>query len=275
MKTHVITLLAALSVAASISQAHELKRIWESAPAFKVPESVLADRARHVLYVSNIDGEPWAKDGRGSIGKLGLDGQVLAAEWVTGLDAPKGLALHGARLYVGDMDTLVVIDVDAGKIIERIAVPGAQGLNDVAVDAHGVVYASDSPGKKVFEVKNGQVRPLLQNLKGPNGVLAHEGGLYLLDGEGLYRVGAAGELTLICDGMSGGVDGVEPVGKGEFLVSCWRGAVHYVKADGTRETLLDTQAQKIYSADIGYDPATRTVYVPTFFGNTIVAYTLN
>ncbi|ACB75210.1 SMP-30/gluconolactonase/LRE family protein [Opitutus terrae] len=274
MKTHVITLLAILGAAAPISQAHELKKIWESAPAFKVPESVLHDRARQVLYVSNIEGEPWAKDGHGSIGKLGLDGQVLAAEWVTGLDAPKGMALHGARLYVGDMDALVVIDVDAGKIIERIAVPGAQGLNDVTVDEHGVVYASDSPGKKVYEVKDGHARPLLQNLKGPNGVLAHNGVLYVLDGEGLYRVADGGQLTLICDGMSGGVDGVEPVGNGDFLVSCWRGAVHYVKADGTRETLLDTQAQKIYSADIGYDPATRTVYVPTFFGNSVVAYTV-
>ena len=52
--------------------------------SFKVPESVYFDKAGKVLYVSNIDGEPWGKDGAGSIGKLGLDGKVIAAEWVKG-----------------------------------------------------------------------------------------------------------------------------------------------------------------------------------------------
>ena len=48
--------------------------------------------------------------------------------------------------------------------------------------------------------------------------------------------------------------------------------MNYVKADGTRELLVDTRADKINSADIGYDAKTRTLYVPTFFKNSIVAY---
>lgn len=274
MKTPLIALLAVLATAVSFAESRSLEKQWESEARFKVPESVLYDRERQVLYVTNIEGEPWATDGRGSVGKLGLDGKVLAAEWVTGLDAPKGMALRGSRLYVGDMTNLVVIDVTKGEIVERIAVPGAQGLNDVTIDGRGVVYVSDSKAKKVYEVKDGVAKAMLEDLKGPNGVLAHEGKLYLLDGEGLYRVEANGTPQLICDGMEGGVDGVEPVGNGDFLVSCWRGALHYVKSDGMRETLLDTRADGIYSADIGYNPETRTVYVPTFYGNTVVAYTL-
>jgi hypothetical protein len=37
---------------------------------------------------------------------------------------------------------------------------------------------------------------------------------------------------------------------------------------------MDTKAQKQNSADIGFDPDTNTVYVPTFFKNTVIAYAL-
>ena len=87
---------ALLLVATAQAQApttHKLTKVWESEAALKVPESVRFDAKRKVLYVSNIDGEPWIADGKGSIAKLGLDGKIIAAEWVTGLDCPKGLAL--------------------------------------------------------------------------------------------------------------------------------------------------------------------------------------
>ncbi|MNY83253.1 hypothetical protein D3C86_2258940 [compost metagenome] len=50
--------------------------------------------------------------------------------------------------------------------------------------------------------------------------------------------------------------------------------IYYVKADGTTEKLLDTSADKTNSADIGYDPAKKIVYVPTFMKNNVVAYQL-
>ena len=102
----------------------------------------------------------------------------------------------------------------------------------------------------------------------PAGLLFHDGSLYLLDGEGLYRVGKDRSLKPLSDGMKGGVDGVENVTDDEFIVSCWHGTIHYVNSDGTREVLLDTHEQEINSADIGYDLKQRIVYVPTFFKNT-------
>jgi hypothetical protein len=38
--------------------------------------------------------------------------------------------------------------------------------------------------------------------------------------------------------------------------------------------LLDTTEQKISSADIDYDSKTKTLYVPTFFTNRVMAYSL-
>ena len=270
-----LALLAFAFVAASAHAAsHRLVRKWETEAQLKVPESVLYDAGRKVLYVSNIDGEPWVNDGKGSIGKVGLDGRIIAVEWVTGLSAPKGLAMRGSRLYVADLTHLVVIDIEKGAIAERIAVPGSERLNDVTLGPDDTVYVSDTTKKRVYAIKDGKPAVYLESLKHPNGLLFHDGSLYLLDGEGLYRVGKDRSLKPLSDGMKGGVDGVENVTDDEFIVSCWHGTIHYVNSDGTREVLLDTHEQKINSADIGYDSKQRIVYVPTFFNNTIVAYEL-
>jgi len=273
-----LMILGALALAATAhadtSNTHKLTKTWESDASLKTPESVYFDAGRKVLYVSNIDGEPWTNDGKGSIAKVGLDGKVIAAEWVTGLDCPKGLALSddGKWLYVGDFGGLVVIDVKAGKIKEKIAVEGGL-LNDVVNDK-GTIYASDSKGKKVYAFKDGKVSVLLDEkvLKGPNGLQVHKGSLYVLDNDSLNRVEKDHSLKVIADGMPGGADGLENVAGDDFLVSVWSGAVWYVKADGTKELLFDGKAEKTSTADIGWDPASKTVYVPTFFKNTVIAF---
>ncbi len=266
--------LATIVASSAHAQSHELVKKWESQATLKVPESVYFDEKRQTLYVSNIDGEPWGDDKQGSIGKVGLDGKVVAAEWVKGLSAPKGMALVGNLLYVGDLTQVVVIDVDKGAIAKRIPVPGARGLNDVAAAPNGTVYVSDSNTKKVFAIEGGTPKVLLQDLKGPNGLLFHRGALHVLDDGAVQRVSKNGSLEVIASGLGGGLDGIEPVSDNEFLVSAWQGTLHVVKADGTHELLLDTSADKINAADIGYDRKNRIVYVPTFFKNSVAAYEL-
>ncbi|MGC4038961.1 MAG: ATP/GTP-binding protein [Chitinophagaceae bacterium] len=257
------------------SQEHRLVKKWATDTLLKVPESVLYDAGNQVLYCSNIDGtDPWGADGKGSIGKVGLDGKIIAVDWVTGLNAPKGLGLYKDKLYAADLNNVVVIDIKAAKISETINIDGAEGLNDITVDKKGVVYVSDSKTKKIFRIVEGKAELYLDNLKGPNGVLADGDKFLLLDNGGLYKAGADKSLTKITDGMEGGTDGVENVTGNDYLVSCWAGVIWYVKGDGTKEKLLDTRDQKINSADIGYDAKKRIVYVPTFWRNGIIAYEL-
>src|SRR6266480_4949455 len=67
------------------AQKHKLVKLWETDTLLKVPESVLYDPANGVLYAANIDGtDPWGKDGKGSIGKIGMDGKIIAVDWVPG-----------------------------------------------------------------------------------------------------------------------------------------------------------------------------------------------
>src|SRR4051812_34109581 len=102
----------AIAIALCISTAsfaqHSLTKLWETDSLLKVPESVLFDAENHVLYASNIAGtDPWAKDGNGSVAKIGLDGKIIAVDWVTGLNAPKGIGIHNGKLYVADVTDVV------------------------------------------------------------------------------------------------------------------------------------------------------------------------
>jgi DNA-binding beta-propeller fold protein YncE len=275
MKKLIASLGAVLVAACVPAESHKLVKLWESAPELKVPESVRFDAKRKVLYVSNIDGPSWEADGKGSIAKLGLDGKVIAAEWVSGLDCPKGLALSddGKWLFAADAGGIDVIDIGKGKLDHKIPIPEGKQLNDLVND-RGTLYVSDSSGRKVFVVKDGKVGVHLDDkvLKGPNGLFVHKGALYVLDDNSLNRVEADGSLTVLASGMPGGVDGLENAGGDDFLVSAWGGAVWYVPAKGDKEQLFDGKPTGTHTADMGWDPRTRTTYLPTFSGNSVIAY---
>src|SRR4051812_39268081 len=149
--------LSFAAVAPLAAESHSLVKKWETEAVLKTPESVLYDAAGKQVYVLNIEGQqPWAKDGKGSVARVGLGGKVLAAEWVTGLQAPKGLGLRGGKLYAADVDQVVVIDVAKAAIVQTIPIEGAEQLNDITIDAKGVVYVSDSKVKRVHAIADGK-----------------------------------------------------------------------------------------------------------------------
>jgi hypothetical protein len=258
----------------SIHAQHQLIKKWETDPVLKVPESVLYSAEDKLLYNSNIDGQPNEKDGKGSIGKVGLDGKIIQVDWVTGLNAPKGLGRYGNLLYAADVDAVVVIDIGQAKIVQRIPVEGAVFLNDITVDGKGVVYVSDTRTAKVHRIENGKVTTYLEGITGANGVLSVGDDLYVLGNGILWKASPDRKLTRVADGMDANTDGIECVQGTDFIVTSWVGLIYYVKGDGSKQQMLDTRDQKINSADIGYDPVHRIVYVPTFFKNSIAAYEL-
>lgn len=266
--------IACLGATTLSAQQPTLQKRWQTDSLLTTCESVLFDAKWQLLYVSNIEGGPSAKDGKGSIATVGLDGKIINAAWISGLNAPKGMALYKNTLWVSDLDELVAIDKRNGKIIQRVPVPGAKFLNDVTVTTSGVLYVSDSETKKVHRLVRGQLTTHLDSLQRPNGLLAVGNILYVLDSGKLLKVGANKKLVTIAQGMEGSTDGIELVRPNEFIVSCWSGVMYYVKSDGTTRQLLDTRADKSNTADIGYDARRRIVYVPTFFKNMVVAYDL-
>jgi hypothetical protein len=184
------------------------------------------------------------------------------------------MGIYKNRLYVADVDEVAVIDIEKQQIEKRIRIDSASGLNDITISGKGVVYVSDSKTAKVWRIKNDQPTLYLENLQGVNGLLAVKKDLIIASGKTFIKADRKKNQTTITELPQGG-DGIEPIGNGDYLVSSWPGYIFYVSKDGTTETLLETHAEKRNTADIGYDPVKRIVYVPTFFAKTVTAYKLD
>lgn len=273
MKSILTTLLLAGSFLAQ-AQKHTLKQLWQTDSIVAIPESVLADAKSGMLYISLIDGGPWEADGKGGIARMNSDGTGYDSTWVTGLSAPKGMGIHGNRLYVADISNVAVIDIPNKKIEKTIAIEGASGLNDVTVADNGVVYVSDSRTARIWRIEGDKPSLYLENMQGVNGLKAVKDGLIIASGKNFLKADARKKLTTIAELPQGG-DGIEPIGNGDYLVSAWSGYVFYVDRDGKLETILETHADKKQTADIGYDPVKKIMYVPTFFAKTVTAYQLD
>jgi len=274
----VVTVIAACQPtkeAKTETKAPTLTMKWESDTLLTTCESVLYDKTNDVLYVADIAGKPDSADGVGYIAKLGLDGKIVDAQWVKGLNAPKGMGQSNGKLYVADLTNLVEIDIATGAVTTTYPVEGASFLNDVTVDGAGKVYVSDSNTGNVHVLENGAVTTYLTGVAGVNGLLA-DGDTFLVasfSGGTLNTVDASKQVVLKADSVEN-ADGIEAVGDGGYLVSSWNGKVTYVAPDGTTTKLIDTTADQVSAADIEYIADKKLLLVPTFFKNKVVAYEL-
>jgi hypothetical protein len=252
-----------------------LEKLWIT-EGLQVPESVLFyhEEKSAYLLVSQINGDPSAVDGNGSIAKMTTTGELVVPDWITGLNAPKGMAAFAGKLYVADINEVVVINIKKAKIEQKIPVAGAQFLNDVAVDFQGVVYVSDTNTQKVHRIINGVVEDYLYKIEKANGLKGISTNLMVGAGTRLFMIDKDKNRLPFASGFAQPIDGIESAGRGNFIVSCWAGLIYYVNASGKLDVLLDSQQDKINTADIGYDQASRTLYVPNFFKNTVTAYRL-
>jgi hypothetical protein len=261
--------------------------LWE-VKDLEQPESVVQDPATGAIYVSNIAGAIMQKDGNGFISKLRLDGTFIAREWVKGLNAPTGLALHDRTLYVADVDELVEINIASGEITNRYEAKGAIFLNDVAVAEDGTVFVSDTPMNTIWRLKDGTFEPWLtdDDLNGPNGLLVQGGKLIIasfgkLAGEGqkqelggILAVDLEDQsLNKLGDGaLIGNLDGLQALQPGAYLVTDWAaGGLYRVDAKGKAERLVKLNKG---SADLTYLPDKKMALIPIMLNNSLVVYAL-
>ena len=112
----------AMTETAETTSEPTLELLWETPDVFITNESVHYEPSNGQLYVANIEGEPAGKDGVGSISILSKTGEIIEQEWVTGLNAPKGMTVMDGKLYVTDVDALVEIDLASGEILNTYEV---------------------------------------------------------------------------------------------------------------------------------------------------------
>ncbi|QMW04593.1 hypothetical protein [Spirosoma foliorum] len=270
--------LAAGAIAFTQAQTVDLKPVWESDTTLTTPECVLVDPAKKVLYVACINGGPKLENKGSFIAKVGLDGKVINLKFTENLNSTKGMGILGDKLYVTEMNQVAEISLATGKVLNRYPIDGAKFLNDIAVDTKkNIVYISDSNDSKIWALNGGKTSLVLSGdpLKGTNGLYVENGQVLIGNGDGsLLSMNPETKKLTTLGKVSGGIDGIVALGNKEYIVTEWAGKIWHVRADGSTELKLDSSKEKINTADIGYYPATKMLFVPTFFHNTVKAYSL-
>jgi sugar lactone lactonase YvrE len=303
-------LLAAANVTVTIAQQHQvttskIEKVWETPAQFKTPESVIYEPNENVLLVSNINGQPDDKDNQGSISEVSpLNGSIIELNWVTGLNAPKGMAItnntNNTLLYVSDITDLVEIDIKSGKIINRYSAPGSAFLNDVASDNQGHIYVSDTVTNTIYRLdtnnnlgnssnnNNASLQVWLQSpeLNGPNGLYVDNsnnklivvsfgafnnpgGSIKVIDLQDRNMSGLGNEGTAV---PIGGLDGIVAGDSGGhyYVTDNAAGKLYVVNSNGTGYETLDLQNQG--AADLGIILDQNMIIIPMMQDNKLEAY---
>jgi DNA-binding beta-propeller fold protein YncE len=245
---------------------------------FASPEGVTSDG--EYIYVSNVGKElaPQAVDGDGYILKLTPDLKMVvdADKWsALKLNAPKGMAIVNKRLYVADIDRLVVIDLkkveQEGEFDFRRF--GVTFLNDVAIRDDSTLYVSATNSNQIFQVNllhDNFERLETEDLHGPNGLYyqSEERKLYCVEwgtGEPNGRIIAidppTGKIRVLND-HTGNLDGLSFLRSGDMVLSDWTSnsllTLNMVDGEISR---LPTDSM-LGPADFYYDMAGDQLYIP-------------
>ena len=288
-KTFTVAGLASIGIshgAYASTAGGSLELAWQTAKIFKTPESVAYDKRTGLLFVSNIDGAPNEKDGNGFISVLDNNGKMVQLKWVEGLSAPKGLAIVGNKLYVSDIDELVEIDIDRGKVLNRFQGQDAKFLNDVAADDKGNIYVSDMVANVIYRLKDNAFKKWVsgEGLENPNGLLVKEDQLLvaswgkMVDG---FKTDVPGHMKTISlddktvnslgDGSpTGNLDGLTFNGKNGFFVTDWMsGGLFEITAEGQAAKVLNLPQG---SADHEYIEGKQLILIPMMMEGKVLAY---
>ncbi|QKD00866.1 SMP-30/gluconolactonase/LRE family protein [Mesorhizobium loti] len=277
--------IATIGIAAiSAAQADELWR----APGLEQPESALFDAANNRIIVSNIVGNPGDADGNGYLSVLSMDGKTVTQHWTDGMDAPKGMAISGGKLYVADITKVRVVDLASGRLITSITVPNAVFLNDMTSDHTGKVYVTDMLADTIYRVDGDQPELFVRDplLASPNGVFADGDRLIVAswgkgikpdfstaEPGGLLSVDIASKVVSPLPGAQkfADLDGVVAIGDTIYTTAYMTGTLYRYKAGGAPEAVAHF---KPGSADIGTDGKS-ILYVPLMNEGEVAALKLD
>ncbi len=286
--THLILLtliLSLLFINSALADSDTLELRWEL-DGFSNPESVIYDKKLNHLYVSNVNGGSNDKDRNGFISIVSMDGRVINEKWIIGLNAPKGLAIHDRTLYVADIDELVAINIDNGRITNKYKVDDAKFLNDVTAAENGDIYVSDMVLNRIHKLTNSDFSIWIESdkLENPNGLHFTEDDIIvanwgkMTDGFATEVPGHLKRISLktknissIGDGTAiGNMDGVEGTDETGFYVTDWiNGGLFHVTAKGDATNLLDLNQG---SADIELIMKKQLLFIPMMKDDKLLAY---
>jgi hypothetical protein len=244
---------------------------WESEPVFDKPECVLYYQDS-ILFVSNINGSPSKKDSNGFISTIKLNGEIIEKYWVKGLDAPKGMYINDNKLYVTDIDRVLVIDIPSKKVIDKILIENSRFLNDIVIDEKNNIYISDTKNSCVYVLNDFGQKKLSGTYKGANGLSITNENLYIGTRNDIFKYEIeTNQQEKIIENI-GNVDGIHVFNDAKIIKSNYFNKLTIIE-DGKIKTLLKGMIFRDCIADFQYLD-NGLLILPTF-DKTIRAYKLN
>ena len=267
--------------------------------SMKTPESVRYDADLDAYFISNINGQPSAKDGNGFIAKVDAGNTSAVTTFVQGgkggatLNAPKGMAIVGDTLWVADLDAVRAFNKRTGAVIANIDLRPMKAvfLNDVAAGPDGAIYITDTgiafdskgtmthPGQdQIFKITGRKAEVAFRSnsaLRSPNGIswdAVNNRFVLAASNDSAVSAWKVGDSTVtpIATGP-GGYDGIELLGDGRILVTSWAdSAVHVITNGAIRKVVANVDGP----ADIGIDTKRNVLAVPRLTAGRVDYFTI-
>ncbi|MDB4882737.1 MAG: hypothetical protein JWL95_1503 [Gemmatimonadetes bacterium] len=276
----------ATSPAISSAAAGDANRPLAVRTGFVAPEAVRYDPDQDVYFVANWggDGNPGKADNDGFISRMRPDGTVEKLRFIAGgtggvtLHSPRGMTIVGDTLWAADFDAVRGFDRRTGAPLATVDFSSLDRgfLNDVAADADGAVYITDTGRNKLYRVRGGPTLVVADSTLGaPNGITwdaANRRFLILPFGGGhTIHAWVPGTTTMVGAGTSPGAkfDGIEVLSGGRLLVSSQADTSLHLFTGGSGRSIIHVGGPP---ADIGVDTRRNHVAVPIVSMNRVEIY---
>ncbi|MEQ1758587.1 MAG: gluconolaconase [Vicinamibacterales bacterium] len=241
--------------------------------SFNFAESCTFDPTRNVIVAMNAGNAQNLVQNDGFVSLINPDGSVHTSKWIGAtrdgltLNQPLGSAIQGNTLYTVDIDTIRTFDLATGAPGRAIQVPGATGLNGIAVARDGTIYASNTRGmERIFRVgPDGTASTFVEGapLALPNGVaMDPQGNIVVVNvnTNDVLTFDPAGKLVRTEKSAEAGNDGVVVLADGTKYTSSVRfGSVSRIRPGQPAEVI----ARGIPSAaSMCYDSRQNQLVIP-------------
>ncbi len=241
------------------------------------PESIIMDTTTGHYYISNINGLDAEKDGNGYITKI-LKGELVTVMRFIGdqetgyiLDAPKGMAIVGGKIYIADIDVVKCFFVETGKFDRQISMPARDSylLIDIVSDGRENIYISDALNDVIYlvNIENDAASVYVEGqlLGGPYGLFydKHTNHLFVAaskSGE-ILNISPKKEVEVLKTGLTE-LNGIFMDRSSDlFVASMSQGEIYRIKRKGDGKLTL-FQSGLDSPANIAFDSINETILIP-------------
>jgi len=253
-------------------------KLWETNEVYSAPESVVYDKVRDLIYVSNYTKniKPGFSYGEHFISKAKPNGEIIVYKWIKNLTTPTGICIFNDRLYIVERFGVVEYDLSSDSVTSRYFIKTSRFINDISIDDSSNIYVSESDTDIIYKIRNNNVEKWLEseNISKPNGILV-DGNKLIVGVNSDSTIKSVDlitkEIKLIAQLKPGIIDGIKKIGK-NYLVSHFEGNLYFVSTEGLVKELISTRDERINIADFEYCEEKELLYIPALWNNKLICY---